>query len=49
MATKADVEMQGGLGVIEHTLTQIRLVSIENNPNCIGFIHRLALAGSIVP
>jgi hypothetical protein len=47
MATKADVEMEGGLGVVEHTFAQIRLVSIENNPNCIGLFNRLA--GSIVP
>ena len=43
MATKANFEMEGGLGVLDHTLTQIRLIGIENNPNCIGLIQRLVL------
>jgi hypothetical protein len=41
MATKANLEMEGSLGVVDHTLTQIRLIGIENNPNCIGLIQRL--------
>jgi hypothetical protein len=43
MATKANVEMEWGLGVVEHAFAQIRLVSVENNPNCIGLIQRLVL------
>jgi hypothetical protein len=43
MATKANVEMEWGLGVVEHAFAQIRLVSVENDPNCVGLIQRLVV------
>ena len=43
MATKANIEMEWCIGVVEHAFAQVRLVSVENDPNCVGLIQRLVV------